>query len=116
MFRGEDNGLRLLSIERLGELAPPLAREALENGTTDIEPDVLAWNGTFGMVHGHLVVLWLDPELCLRVLAVPSVVDALTKAIARAVAEASNNTLAELKIVPRTHLPEPRTSPYRGRQ
>jgi hypothetical protein len=115
MRRGEDEGLRLLALERLGPLAPSLAREALEAGVTDVEPDVLAWHGSLGMVHGHLVVLWLDPETCTRVLEVPSVVDALTAAVASAVARVSGHALAELKILARaTGLPQ-RSTAYRGR-
>lgn len=116
MRRGEDNGLRLLSLECLGQLGPLLAREALEAGVTEVEPDVLAWHGSLGMVHGHLVVLWLEPDLCARVVADPVVVDALTAACADAVSRISGNTLAELKIVPRATLAAPRSSPYRGRQ
>jgi hypothetical protein len=115
MMRGEDEGLRLLALERLGALAPPLAREALEAGATDVEPDVLAWNGSLGMVHGHLVVLWLDPDTWSRVVELPSVVDALTTAIASAVARVSGHALAELKILARTTGQPPRSTAYRGR-
>ena len=115
MRRGEDEGLRLLALERLGPLAPPLAREALEGGATEVEPDVLAWSGSLGMVHGHLVVLWVDPDTCARVLELPSVVDALTAAVASAVATASGHALAELKILARTTGLPPRSTAYRGR-
>ena len=113
MRGGEDEGLRLLALERLGPLSPPLAREALEVWTVDVEPDVLAWQGSLGMVHGHLVVLWLDPELRDRVCEVPSAVDALTAAIASAVARVSGQALAELKILARATT-APRSTAYRG--
>lgn len=113
-WRGEDDGLRLVALETLGPLAPELAREALEGGTIEVEPDVLEWQGSLGVVHGHLVTLWVDPELCGRVHETPSVVDALTAALASAVARGANNALAELKIRPRAQ-PRPRTTPYRGR-
>ncbi|MBX3200027.1 MAG: hypothetical protein KF894_17965 [Labilithrix sp.] len=114
MRRGEDDGLRLLALERLGPLASPIARQALEQGVTEVEPDVLAWTGTMGPVHGHLVVLWLDPDLHARVIEIPSVIDALTAAVAAAVARVSGNALAELKVVARATRPA-RSTPYRGR-
>jgi hypothetical protein len=114
MRRGEDEGLRLLALERLGALGPALAREALEAGVLEVEPDVLAWSGTMGIVHGHLVVLWLDPELCARIGEAPWVADALTAAVAAAVAKVSGNALAELKILPR-RTAGPRATAYRGR-
>lgn len=114
MHRGEDDGLRLIALDRLGVHAPPLAREALENGVTELEPDVLAWNGTLGMVHGHLVVLWLDPDTCARVKESPGTVDALTAAIAAAIARVSGQALAELKIFAREMVAR-RSTPYRGR-
>ena len=114
MRRGEDEGLRLLALERLGPLATPLAREALEHGVTEVEPDVLAWTGTMGLVRGHLVVLWLDPDLHARVSEAPFAVDALTAAVASAVAKVSGYALAELKILARAMRPA-RSTPYRGR-
>ena len=110
----EDEGLRLLSLQQIGEHAPPFAREALEIGVLEVQPNVLAWNGTLGMVHGHLVVLWLDPDTCTRVNETPSAVDALTAAIAAAVAHVSGQALAELKILPRAMIARAST-PYRGR-
>jgi hypothetical protein len=114
MRRGEDEGLRLLAIERLGPHGSPLAREALESGVTEVERDVLSWSGSMGLVHGHLVVLWLEPELCARVNETPSAVDALTAALASVVARVSGNALAELKILGRTTA-RPHSTPYRGR-
>ena len=111
----KDDGLRLLAIERLGPLAPAVAREALEMGTTDVKPNVLAWQGSLGMVHGHEVVLWIHRDLCTRVLEVPSVVDVLTAAIASAIGSVSGNALAELKILRREMAPA-RSTAYRGRQ
>ena len=115
MRRGEDEGLRLLALGQLGSLSSPLAREALECGVVEVEPDVLAWTGSRGMVHGHLVVLWLDPELAGRVNEAPSAVDALTAAVASAVARVSGNALAELKILGRANGSRARTTAYRGR-
>ncbi len=110
----EDEGLRLLAIGKLSEFSPALAREALECGEVEVEPNVLAWNGTMGMVHGHLIVLWLDPDTCGRVNETPSVVDALTAAMASAVAQVSGQALAELKVLPREMIAR-RSTAYRGR-
>jgi hypothetical protein len=112
--RGEDEGLRRRAIEALGSLSPELAREALEAGSMEVEPDVLAWQGSLGEVHGHRVVLWLDPELCARVEQAPSVVDVLTAAVASAVARVPGSALAELEISARQG-PRARATPYRGR-
>lgn len=114
MVRGEDEGLRLLALERLGAHASPLARAALEGGAVEVVPDVLAWDGTMGAVRAHLVVLWLEPELCERVRQAPSIVDALTAAVASAVARVSGNALAELKLAARAGVAPGRTA-YRGR-
>lgn len=110
----EDEGLRYLAISKLGELAPPLAREALEGGEVEMQADVLAWNGSYGMVRGHLVVLWLDPDTCRRVNEAPSVVDALTHAFAGAVSQVSGHSLAELKVLAREMVAR-RSTAYRGR-
>ena len=110
----EDEGLRLLAISKLSELSPPLAREALDLGVVEVESNVLAWNGSYGMVHGHLVVLWLDPDTAQHVNETPSVVDALTAALASAVAQVSGHALAELKVLAREMIAR-RSTAYRGR-
>lgn len=109
----EDEGLRRLALERLGALAPALAREALEHGVVEVEPDVLAWEGSHGTVRAHRVVLRVPPELCARVNAGPAVVDALTAAVAAAVSAVAGNTLADLRVLPGDV--SPRTTAYRGR-
>jgi hypothetical protein len=109
---GIDDGLRRIALEVLGPVGQPLAREALEVGALEVHPHVLTWQGSLGVVSGHLVVLWLDPDLCESVRAVPSATDALTAAVAAAVARVSGNALAELKILPRGTPPP--SSPYRG--
>ncbi|GEM_PF-2031141 len=109
----EDEGLRRLALDELGPLAPPLAREALEAGVLEVERDVLAWEGSHGRVRAHRVVLRLVPELCARVNETPSALDALTAAVATAVAAVAGNALAELRVVPGAAAP--RTTAYRGR-
>jgi hypothetical protein len=113
MQRGEDDALRLLAIERLGPFGEPRARAALEFGIVEVEPAVLAWEGSSGTVSGHRVILVLTPTLADEVNAAPVVVDALTAAIAAAIAEPTGNSLAELVI--RGGAMRPRETPYRGR-
>lgn len=115
MGPGEDEALRLLAVERLGALAHPLAIEALESGSLTVEPDVLVWSGSLGTVHGHRVLLAVESSLCARVHESPAAVDALTAAIAAAVAQRSGNALANLDIVGRKAEAR-RSSPYRGRR
>ena len=114
MRGGDDQALRLLALDALGALAPPLAREALESGVAEVERDVLVWTGTMGAVRGHRVVLWLDADLCASVNGAPSAIDALTAAFASAVAGEHGNALAELQVRPSTRAVAP-VSPYRGR-
>lgn len=110
---GEDDGLRLQALDALGPFSPPLAREALETGVAEVEPDILAWTGSTGTVYGHRVVLWLDSELAARVNETPSSVDALTAAVATALAKEPGHALAELEIRGRIAARPPRTA-YRG--
>jgi hypothetical protein len=111
--RSIDDPLRLTALERLGPLAPPVARDALERGLVEIEADILAWEGSLGAIHGHRVWLSVDPELFRLISAAPVVVDSLTAALAAAMAERGGSSLAELKI----HRREGAVlgTPYRGR-
>lgn len=113
LVRHEDVALQRLALDRLGEFAPPLAREALECGALEVRPDVLEWTGTLGTVRGHHVVLWLREELQTRVLELPAVVDALTAAVATAVANAPGNALVKFEIL--SSGATAKASPYRGR-
>jgi hypothetical protein len=112
-MRSEDEGLRLLALEQLGDHAPALARSALEAGVVELDLDVLSWEGSSGVVHAHRVLLELEPELAARVRDSPSVMDALTAAFAAAVSRAQGNALAAIEVVPTGT--RPRASPYRGR-
>jgi hypothetical protein len=107
-------GLRLRALEMLGALGPVLAREALENGALEIEPNVLEWQGSHGRVRAHRVVLRLEPGACGEIGRSPSALDALTAAVAAAVAEESGNTLASLDLRPGSP-DRSKTTPYRGR-
>ena len=109
----EDDRLRRLALERLGAFGPELAREALESGVVIVEPDVLAWTGSSGAMHGHRVVLRCKQTLAARVNSTPSAVDALTSALAAAMASDGGNALAELAVIAGEGAPP--AIPYRGR-
>ena len=108
-----DEALRRLALERLGPHAPALAREALERGSLEVEPGVLQWQGSLGTVNAHKVKLSLEVELLARVRPVPSVVDALTAAVAAAVATGSGEALADLELGPLGSPVVRDRSPYR---
>jgi len=80
--------------EALGAFAPPLASEALEHGTLTLG-DTMTWEGSSGTMHGRRVVLAVPAELHVQLLASPSSVDALTAAVANAIA-ADHEVLADL--------------------
>jgi hypothetical protein len=107
----ENERLRAIALERLGAHAPELSREALETGRLRLIEGVLSWQGSFGDVRAHRVVLELDPALCDLVRASPFALDALTAAIAGAIGS-TREALAELVVVPRTI--DATNSPYRG--
>ena len=113
MTAGGDDALRQQALERLGPLASPLAREALEVGIARATRDVLAWEGSSGTVHGHRVVLEVPADVHRRLMAAPSGVDALVRAFAAAVA-GDGEVLAELVLEPGERAPGT-SSPYRGR-
>jgi hypothetical protein len=109
-----DEGLRREALARLGPSEPELAREALEAGTLAVEPDVIAWEGSLGPVRAHRVTLLVAVELSAALEEHPSSVDALTRAIAAAVAATPGVALAALEIGA-SDGPPPRATPYRGR-
>jgi hypothetical protein len=104
--------LRAIALERLGAHAPELAREALETARMHVIEGVLGWQGSFGDVRAHRVVLELDPALADRVRASPFAVDALTAAVAGAIAGNAREALAELVVASGTI--DATSSPYRG--
>jgi hypothetical protein len=108
----ENERLRIIALERLGAHAPALAREALETATMSMVEAVLTWQGSFGHVRAHRVVLAVDPALSERVHASPFALDALTAAIAGAIGS-GQEALAELVVTSRP-IEEATKSPYRG--
>ena len=95
--------------EALGAFAPSLANEALEHGTLTLANST-TWEGSSGTMHGRRVVLAVPTELHVQLLASPSAVDALTAAVANAIA-AEHEVLADLVIEAGPH--EALKHPYR---
>lgn len=112
--RPADASLRHRGLAELGGLAPPLALEALGSAVLEIEPDVLAWEGTLGTRRAHRVLLVVEPDLADALRGAPSAVDALTRALAAALAD-GGEALAALDIEARVGARAvAKTSPYRG--
>lgn len=111
--RVADEALRRQALGRLGPLAPPLAREALEHGLVEVEHDVLSWEGTLGTRRAHRVVVVVEPELAAALRDAPSAVDALTAAFAEAIAR-GEAALASLDVEARGGVRAARGTAYRG--
>ena len=108
-----DELLRLRAIEALGPLGDELAREALERGAVAVEHDVLAWEGSHGTRHGHRVYVTLASELHERVVASHMAMDALSAALATAMAERPGQSMSDVHLEP--GLADPLTGgPYRS--
>jgi len=96
--RVADEALRLRALEVLGPLGDALAREALESGTTLVEHDVLAWEGSHGTTHAHRVVVVVSEELHARLVSKHAAKDGLAAALAAAMAERTGHSMAEVRI------------------
>jgi hypothetical protein len=113
MLRSHDEALRTRALEALGPLGDELAREVLERGALSVEPDVLAWEGTRGTMHGHRVVVTVDAELHARATASHATRDGLSAALAAAMAERGGQAVAD--VVLEVGEVAPAVSPYRDR-
>lgn len=91
--------LRLRALERLGAHGHPLARAALESGALDLVRDVTRWEGSLGTIAGHHAVLSVTADLRAAVEGAPSALDALTAAIAAAIAVEPASSLVGLSLV-----------------
>lgn len=110
----DDELLRVRALDALGPLGEPLAREALEAGGVAVEADVVVWEGTQGTMHGHRIVVTLDAALHGRVIASFAAVDALSAALAAAMAERGGHTVADVRMAVGVVRDHP-SSPYRDR-
>jgi hypothetical protein len=81
-----DEALRRRALDELGPLGDALARTALEVGRLEMELGVATWEASHGTVRAHRGVLVLPNDLHARVTAAPGSVDAITRAVAAAVA------------------------------
>lgn len=96
--RAPDEMLRIHALEALGPLGDALARSALESGSILVEHDVLAWEGSHGTVHAHRVVVVLPDDVHARLLASHAAKDALSAALAAAMAERAGHAVADVVI------------------
>ncbi len=114
MVRSEDEGLRTRALETLGPLGDGLAREALERGTVAVEADAVVWEGTQGTMHGHRIVVALDPELHARATSSHASRDALTAALSAAMSERAGHAVSDVRLEVAVNAPRA-SSPYRDR-
>lgn len=108
-----DEALRLRALAHLGPFGDALARELLETGSVHVAPDVLAWEGTRGRMHGHRVILRVPSSLYARATGSHAVFDALSAALGAAMAERGSHAMADVVLEegdPHPHGPQ---GPYR---
>jgi hypothetical protein len=96
--RAADEPLRIRALEALGPLGDALARSALESGSVLVEHDVLAWEGSHGTVHAHRVVVVLPDDLHARLIVSHAAKDALSAALAAAMAERAGHAVADVVV------------------
>ena len=96
--RAPDELLRIHALEALGPLGDQLARSALETGSILVEHDVLAWEGSHGTVHAHRVVVVLPDEVHAQLIVSHAAKDALSAALAAAMAERAGHAVADVTI------------------
>ena len=106
-----DETLRSRALEELGPLGDALARRALEHGEVFLDAVVVAWEGTSGTMHGHRVLLVLEPDLCARAHESHAATGALVSALSAALARQPGQSLAELRLEPGA--PTIAKTPYR---
>ncbi|WP_394823623.1 hypothetical protein [Pendulispora albinea] len=90
--------LRRLALASAAALDDGTVEQALRSGTIWIRHTIATWESSEGTTLGHLVGLSLDAALLARIAPEPPVVDALTVAIAEAIAQRPLESLRELRI------------------
>lgn len=93
-----DELLRVHALDALGPLGDPLARTALESGSVLVEHEVLAWEGSHGPMHGHRVIVVLPDALHAQLVTAHATKDALSAALASAMAERPGQAVADVAI------------------
>lgn len=109
-----DDGLRQRALVLLGTFGDAVARELLSVGTVAVEHDVLAWEGSHGLVHAHRVVVRAPAGIVARAHERPATLDALSAALSTAIAERGREALAELRLEASTDARGGAKRPYRG--
>ncbi|AKV01275.1 hypothetical protein AKJ09_07938 [Labilithrix luteola] len=111
-----DEALRLRALAHLGPFGDALARELLEQGSVYVDPDVLAWEGTKGPMHGHRVIVRVPTALYGRAAASHAAFDALSASLAAAMAERAGHSMADVVLEegePHPRGPRGPRGPYR---
>lgn len=97
-----DDALRRRALDALGHFGDALARAALEHGQVFLRPASMTWEGSFGTMQGHVVVLRTGRAMHDRLSSaeVEAYVarDALHVAIAAALAERAGHALVALEL------------------
>jgi len=99
-----DEALRMRALDVLGPLGDPTAREVLDVGTVSVAHDVTSWEGSGGRVRGHRVVVIAPSAVHARFSASHAAADALTAALAAAMAERPGESVAAVEV--RAGIPE----------
>ncbi|MBI5512190.1 MAG: hypothetical protein HY909_00390 [Deltaproteobacteria bacterium] len=90
--------LRASALEALGDYGDPRARRALLGATVSVEPSTLRWASSAGEEAADRVIVGVDARSLGALEAAPAALDALRAAVARAVAEVSGRSLADLEL------------------
>lgn len=109
-----DDVLRRRALVVLGVFGDAVARELLSSGIVAVEHDVLAWEGSHGVVHAHRVVVRAPEECVARAHDRPATLDALSAALSTAIAERGREALAEVRLEASSDAPRGARQPYRG--
>lgn len=112
--RAPDERLRLRALDALGGLGDETARAVLACGGVAIEHDAMEWDGSVGHVRAHRVVVIVETELHARFTASHAARDALTAALATAMADRPGEVVGDVVVEAGDPEYVPSVGPYRG--
>lgn len=108
----DPQALRLAALAELGPHGHALAYDAIEHGSLQVLPATRTWSGSAGRHVAHSVVLELDARRLGAVRNHLPAFDAITDALARAIAKTPLESLDSLQFAWSRSTPQ--GSPYRG--
>jgi hypothetical protein len=88
--------LRRLALDALGEHSDERARDALIHATVTLSETTSRWEGSAGRVEAHHVTLGLDARRLGALRGAPALIDALSAAIATAIASRPREALLDI--------------------